>query len=272
MKHTIVHINSRYRNNYLKTSASDYFYQFPRNIKDVHSMRLRSVNIPQSMYNVSKKKGNNEFKIRTYHRSTMCEKIIKLPDGNWKTEALIFFLNDYFQNCGNLKYIRFSINEIIKKSHFNIRSNAPKDFKFDLIFANEDKSRSLTSEFGWLLGFRMGKYINVEHIESESPFRNTNGIIYISINDFNYNRNDSNWVFTDTACLDKDILGKIYTSKHAFSINIADSDGLKNQKIRNYIKPVTISKIHTQIFDEDGNIIDLNNMDWSFSLEFLCVK
>jgi hypothetical protein len=38
-------------------------------------------------------------------------------------------------------------------------------------------------------------------------------------------------------------------------------------KTRKYNGPVNITKIHLKIFDKFGNIIDLNNMDFSFTLE-----
>ena len=37
---------------------------------------------------------------------------------------------------------------------------------------------------------------------------------------------------------------------------------------RNYFKPVNIDKLTIKLFDEYGRIIDLNNMDWSLTVEF----
>ena len=38
-------------------------------------------------------------------------------------------------------------------------------------------------------------------------------------------------------------------------------------KIRRYTGPINISKLHIKILDKFGNIIDLNNMDYSITLE-----
>ena len=280
----IVHINSKFRKNYYNTSASNFMYQFPNSIDNIFSMRLRSINIPQSMYNISDYWGNNKFMINIFKGSGPRQQKgegliivpeesfeIYIPDGNWSSEDLVNYINKEYLNCDNeLKYITFEIDKIIQKTHFKCVDEAPQDYKFDLIFGGADKTRALPQEFGWILGFRMAEYKNVRMLESESTFRGTNGIIYISLNDFNFNRNDSNLVFTDSACLDKDILGKVYTNKDKFTIAITDSDSKENQKIRRYFNAVRISKIHLKLFDENGSIINLNNMDWSFSLEFMC--
>ena len=38
-------------------------------------------------------------------------------------------------------------------------------------------------------------------------------------------------------------------------------------KTRIYNGPVTLKKMHIRILDKFGNVIDLNNMDFSFTLE-----
>ena len=46
--------------------------------------------------------------------------------------------------------------------------------------------------------------------------------------------------------------------------------GLTSQvnRTREYFGPVDIQRLHVSLYDEFGRIIDLNNMDWSFSLTF----
>ena len=46
--------------------------------------------------------------------------------------------------------------------------------------------------------------------------------------------------------------------------------GLSTQlnRTREYFGPVDIQRLHIALYDEYGRIIDLNNMDWSFTLSF----
>ena len=66
----------------------------------------------------------------------------------------------------------------------------------------------------------------------------------------------------------KDIIGKMYLHDGKFHINIDDNDGSENLKKRVFNGPVNIEKLHLTLLDEYGNKIYLNNMDFSFSLEF----
>ena len=86
--------------------------------------------------------------------------------------------------------------------------------------------------------------------------------------DFNKNRNDNNIIFLDNSFIDKDILGKIYLRDGKFHVNVDDSDGEGSLKKREFNGPVDFERIHLKLLDEYGNIIYLNNMDFSFALEF----
>ena len=39
-------------------------------------------------------------------------------------------------------------------------------------------------------------------------------------------------------------------------------------RTREYFGPVNIQKLEIKVYDEYGRILDLNNMDWSFTLAF----
>ena len=48
---------------------------------------------------------------------------------------------------------------------------------------------------------------------------------------------------------------------------IVSDDNNPLAKIRRYTGPVNISKLHIKILDKFGAVIDLNNMDFSLTLE-----
>ena len=64
----IVHLSSKFRNNYYNTSSTNYSYKFPNILKEVISLKLRSIEIPNSWYTISKKFGNTKFFIVTQKR------------------------------------------------------------------------------------------------------------------------------------------------------------------------------------------------------------
>ena len=289
----IIHINTKFRDNYYKTSAANFSYTFPIPIKNTISMRLQSIDIPNSWYNISKYIGNNRFKIRVHKRWIIGNKSYRLsndiadeqteekifeiiiPDGTWTPFHLSEYLNNtyLFQQAGKkdeLSYLKVSISDTVFITRFDMIQATPKDYKYDLIFRSEDKTRSLTNELGWTLGFRMGQYKNIQStILSEGLYDvGLNRLIFVSVRDFNHSSTTDDLIFIDDTYIEKDVLGKIYTNKGKFHVTISDSDGNSNLKIRKFHGPVNIRKLHITIYDEYGNVINLNNMDFSLALKF----
>jgi len=109
---------------------------------------------------------------------------------------------------------------------------------------------------------------NVALTSEGTPFLASQRYGFLSINDYQNDYHDKIKIVYNNNITDDNIISKInltpYTSKSLASRDSAML-GLKN-KIRNYINPVNIDKLVIRFYDEYGRIIDLNNMDWSFTL------
>jgi hypothetical protein len=71
-----------------------------------------------------------------------------------------------------------------------------------------------------------------------------------------------------TGNVDSDIIARIqvpYTNSNLFRYLINQESSLANNS-RQYYGPVTIKRMRVRLVDDKGNDIDLNNMDWSFSI------
>jgi hypothetical protein len=71
-----------------------------------------------------------------------------------------------------------------------------------------------------------------------------------------------------TGNVDSDIIARIqvpYSNGNIFRYLINQESSLANN-MRQYYGPVTIKRMRVRLVDDKGNDIDLNNMDWSFSL------
>jgi hypothetical protein len=86
------------------------------------------------------------------------------------------------------------------------------------------------------------------------------------LSDYQYNNNGTNIVGFDKSIMDDDILAKIPMINGKLSLVIDDNNNPLT-KTRRYNGPVNIRKIQIKILDKFGSIIDLNNMDFSFTLE-----
>ena len=132
----------------------------------------------------------------------------------------------------------------------------------------------LQLQLGWQLGFRNAQYhvSGPSHIISE-------GIVsikgpsygYIVIDDFNNNVNQNfTQAYADSLFKNSNVMSKLPLSQLQLNAAFLESSVLGVVTTRTYFGPVDIQKLHIQFLDEYGRVISLNNMDWSFTLSFIC--
>ena len=133
---------------------------------------------------------------------------------------------------------------------------------------SQELGQNLMNTFGWIIGFRLGNYLDIyDTITSEGLFdAGGDRYIYLSINDFQYNSNTSNMVCFDKSILNEDILAKIPMRDGKLSLIVNDNNHAL-VKLRRYNGPITLSRLQIKILDHFGYVIDLNNMDYSLTLE-----
>lgn len=270
LTHTInLNLNSCFRNNYYNSNPSDFQYTLPVSIKNVISLRLASIEIPCYWYLFSTTKKNNIFFIEITNGSTITKYEIIIPDGNYTSTALADYLNNtYFYlstTVSDLNNLKFSINPYTKKSTFE---NVGSPFSFTLIFFNETTSQNILNTAGWILGFRLPTYKNINtSIVSEGLFdASIDRYIYVSLEDYQYNNNSLNIVCFNKSTIEKNIIAKIPLVDGKICMTI-DESCCPSSKARKYNGPVNIRNINVKLLDRFGDTIELNHMDYSFTLE-----
>jgi len=272
--HKNIHLNSKFRDDYYNTSASNFKYTFSDNLEKVISLKLSSISIPNSWYLFSSERGNNKFIIDTSNNSS--EEVV-IPDGNYTVAQLETYLNDtyFWDSTSDLNFIKFTIDPINMKSCFDVSGNNKSggsiSGKIDIKFVDE-KTENVMFTAGWILGFRHGKYLNIEKrkLFSEGLFDGGGDrYLYLCLKDYNNNVSNSNVVYFDDTTMRNDVLAKIYLIDGKFAINFdtMSDDNANYSKTRQYFGPITFEKFEIQLLDQYGKQINLNNMDFSFSLE-----
>jgi len=235
-----LHLHSCFRQ--YPSLSTDYDYILPVEMKHVASMRLASIELPNTRSLFSSRQQNNTFTIQMDSK----EYNIVIPDGNYTSETLQDYLNTtYFYSLA----IHFYITP---QFHTVIESHAPMSVFF--------------GGCGWILGFRNPCYIHTMKVESEGLFDAIGDrYVYLCVEDYQYNTNPTNLVGLEKSYMDKSILAKIPIHDEKFSLIIHDTNPLC--KTRLYNGPVTLKKLHIRLLDKFGYVIDLNQMDFSFTLE-----
>jgi hypothetical protein len=237
-------------------------------------MRLVSLEIPNAWYLITDLKKNNTFVIDIQVVNEKFEQyVIKLPDGNYCNETMQDYLNThYFYESGMdtlMKYLKVEINSVDLRTRLFVVDDyvGAANISFAVRFV-ENEQQNVMNTIGWLLGFRLGVYTDIyDGILSEGLFdAGGDRYVYLCINDFQYNNNQSNVVCLDRSNLKEEVMAKIPMLNGKLSMIINDNTSVL-AKIRRYNGPVNLSKLQIKVLDKFGNVIDLNHMDYSLTLE-----
>lgn len=254
----LLHLDSSFRDNlYYNQNRASFRYTLPQAINDVVSIKLKTINIPNSWYQISDIEETNVFTIQDINGSGYD---ITLPNGNYTSIELKDYINNELSNINDLSNIELDYDT--KKNKYIFKKITGNNFT--LIF-RDDSVINFEKTLGWIMGFRMSNYIEQSEVESEGLFLDCNNrYIYFSLNDFQNNRSNNQIVFFNNSTMNESILGKIHLTNDC---KYSESDYLNSFEERKYFGPIKLSKFDIQLLDKYGNLIDLNHMDFDFTLE-----
>ena len=285
-----LNIDTRFRENYFQTTPSNFQIELPMKFNNVLSMQLAAMELPTSFYNIDKALGNNFFALI----DSRITQIIIIPDGNYTYADLINEINERINKTAAVRYeingttpissiignIVFTL-DINKESGSgrvivgigNCSSLSPTPSAFTLSFqtdfnGNHDPSTPLPLKLGWMLGFRNGVYTNnITYISEGLIDLSAPRYVFLSIDDHNNSVSDGFISVYSSSMLNKNILARISVRGNVFNY-MAQNNLSTTTYPREYFGPVNIQRMHIQLLDEYGRILNLHNMDYSFCLTF----
>jgi hypothetical protein len=144
-----------------------------------------------------------------------------------------------------------------------IKSNDGKISKY----YNTDSAIDHSQRMGWMLGFRDSLYTGSTSYTSEGQLDIIGPrYIYLLVNDFNTSSNVNFFSNSETSLLNDNILGRISLKAGAFSVQSQNDFSVYGEP-RYFFGPVNIDRIHVRVIDEFGRTVNLNGMDFSFSIQ-----
>lgn len=323
----ILCVDSEFRNNIFSNNFNtDFTITLSETIKNVISMKLYSIQIPKTWYNIDSEIGNNNFKIDGSN--------IEINSGNYTIDTLIDDINKKIISHD----ISFTYSDITQKVTIINNNNKSVKIKFyDQNIINSKCGTPATSNFnlGWNLGFRIPlddnnkqiidlsgvsnpstgtaiaslynpKYCllvlddfnknhvnnglisaisnesklsipNYRHLDSCIKDPSSNDFLYIasnprrltqaqlySLNTITENRKET--IHNSIAPTSNNLLALIPINNNSSDSNVVEyGEGLALNK-RNYFGPVDIEKINVKLLNEKGHLMNLNGVDWSFTI------
>lgn len=240
-------IDSSFRKNYYATKASDFHQTLSTQLKNVVSMQVKGLVVPE-INTIDKTIKNNFFYINNDK--------VELPSSN--IEGYDSIANKIQTEINSLGYgaVTVTYNSDTRKIIFDGLLATDTIYFANHLDLGDDPP---IMRLGWLLGFRNAIYTGSTSYITESPTGNytRNNPYYLCIDDFNNNHNDVVTTNYSKSVLQNNILviilGEYILPK------------------RDYFGPVNIEKLHIQLLDKYGRIVNMNNNDLSFVLELECL-
>jgi len=277
-----VNIDTRFRENLYQTKSSDFAFQLPFKLNKVVSMQLASIELPITFYGVSAAYGNHFFWIQIVDtEEQVYDKIITIADGNYNAADLIFAINTSMQSTndvfGALEFV-LDISQTgsgTGKATLQVVPTAPfahsigqimLDFQKDV---NGNTSQvELSMKMGWSLGFirplyEGGVLYTADTIIEPATVR----YLFLAIDDYHNSGNNHFISAFQKSVLNPNILARISMKGTYFSL-VMENDLNVVSEPRKYFGPVDIQRLRIRLFDEHGRIVDMNNANFSFCLNF----
>ena len=124
---------------------------------------------------------------------------------------------------------------------------------------------------GWMLGYRKPVYNNLDSHVSEGILDILGPkYLYLILDDFNTSNNTNFFNSSEKTMLNDNIIARISVKGYAFSIQ-SQTDLSIYSEPRYYYGPVNINKLKVKLIDEYGRTLNLNNMDFSFTLSLISI-
>ena len=274
-----INIDTRFRDNYYTTSASNFHVDLPLRLTNIVSLQLSALELPTTFYTISQVFANNFFVIEITNNPPL---LVTIPDGNYDYLGLQTYINNFLSTTNNSNYntIQFLADANTPNGTGDQggsgrmvvgSTTGEQEFSINFLtdrYGSDDRLTPLPLKLGWLMGFRNGYYENNTTYVSEGLI-NLVGLryIYLVVDDFNNSVLDGFYGAFTSSILNKNILARISLQGSVFNVMTKDNLNLISTP-RQYFGPVDIQKLQIQLLDEYGRILNLNNMDYSFCLTF----
>jgi len=258
-------IDTRFCDEYNYNKTANFQFTLPNKLTDIKSISIMNIELPMSFYNISLALGNNTFSIQFTNGTTT---VITIPDGNYDLTSVG---NTNLKTQLNTLLTGTNITFDISGSYATFIGSNSAALHFDTGSLGLFDKFNLKSKFGWLLGFRQPYYVLSSSILGESFYQlSSPRYLYLVIDEFSNTNPNSFLTELPTHSINKNIIARISLNRTIYpfgSILLANFiNGYLLSDTRNYYNKIDIQKMNIQLVDEYGRPINLNGLDFSFSM------
>ena len=261
----IINIDTRFRVNPEDTTASNFFFMLPTTIRNVLRIRLTSIEFPNNYYQFTEKRMNVCFRVIYKSGSQAMGVPICIPDGNYTACDMEEAINKVLKATPEVSWL--SVKFLPDTGRFEF--SATQTFAIDPTY--ESKERLFDYGLGYYLGFkRCLRRAAVELINDIPTWK--------VISDCPANFAGDSYLFlrlNDYTCVRHTFHGNTLNVFAKIIINQSKNDMAFDDYAGDHIKEVVLTgpedlkRLHIQVLDAYGEVVDLTCINFSFSLEIL---
>jgi hypothetical protein len=266
IKRHILNVDSRFRES--GGSTSDFYFRLLSPVKNVLRVNIVHLEFPNNYYMFSAKRRNVSVRIR-YGPSFSSTFMATIVDGNYTAYDLQDSLNAIFKGAGGLPWLSASFDLITGKFTF-IGTQA---FEIDTALVGVYPLSTWNREFDYGLGYNLGFTRSVfpcgppdvsgnRYVTSDQMgFFAGDCYVFLKLNDFDC-------VLQTTRDSDFTALAKVMIKEPKNYLSFDDGASLHVKEVV-FPTPQDLSRLHVQVLDTYGEIMDLGSSQISFSIEVL---
>ena len=294
----IINIDSRFRDNFSTSSSSNFLFKLREPIKNVISVRLSSIELPNTFYSFSKSRGNTTFYV-TYPSASYVtpgtKLLVTIPDGNWDASTYDSTAPILANSTSIIHQLATRINNTVSNTTNNpIIATLPPSLQAPFIVLLNPTTGLLTIQVplqvgptptipfdidftpdalvfqdrtsDWGLGYNLG-YRNLQYT-NQTAILGT-GILNTVDTNYVFVTLDPDWKVIIQETPDKTQLysfAKVVANTPKFSVIF---DNGSNTLTKEYFlqQPTNIISIPVRLSDPYDQDLNLNGADFSISLE-----
>jgi hypothetical protein len=284
-----INIDSRFKDDYNISNLASCYFTLPERINDVKTISICNIEFPFSLFNISADLGNNFF--RVFKTSPVLDSsMIDISYGYYQltpfygSNPLKTGINTALVNKGaSTLTIDFSNNYNDDGTIINTYNGFFSQFKntgsssitvdFAVTSTGTFDKYNLKAKMGWMLGFHDVSYIipSGQSIYSDSfvNLRYTR-YLYLVLDEFSRGNQNSFISPLPSSLINKNIIARISIdhTKYDFGDIIVGNqfNGVLLSDNRSYTGKTDLQKLNVQIVNEWGLPVNLNGLDFSFTI------
>jgi hypothetical protein len=258
IKKVLYNVDTRFRR-FIGDTPTNFRYWFDMKFMNVASIKIATIELPNSYYNISSYLKTNSFQL-TYLGT---EYSIQISDGNYTATELAnsiqTVMNDLLEGDWQLTF-----NEITGKITITELNSTP--FRLDFDPSNNFPKRARDFGLGAILGFRNKEYTLESFYTGEAPI-NVYGDQYLLLK-----INDYDTMFTKTREKGQiSSLAKIQLTQGKNNVVFYGGEPFLTKRFV-FEQPVNIESLDITLMTPNGDIVDFTGQDWSFSVELEIIE